>query len=393
MTLPNGWEEVPIFKYLDLVKSGVKKFEGIKVYIDTRSVETGIIKDKTTEVDYESKPSRANMQVQKGDVIFAKMKDTEKIYVIGEEDSDHLYSTGFAILRVNDKSKLHPKYVYFWLRTREFQRKKNKECTGATQKAINETKLRDFTIPVPPLDVQEKIIALLEKAEQIKDWRKEADSLSKDYLKSVFVDMFGDPANNTKKLPLKKLSEVCTKITDGTHHSPTNLNEGDYPYITAKHIKKDGIDLSNLTYVSKEVHKQIYNRCNPEKGDLLYIKDGVTTGIAQVNTLDYEFSMLSSLALLKMSNSLNVYYLKYLLNHSTMYEKIRSGMGGAAITRLTLTKINDLEIPLPPIEEQTKFSKLALHFENNQKYQKEVKLNIENLFNALMQKAFKGELL
>ena len=70
-------------------------------------------------------------------------------------------------------------------------------------------------------------------------------------------------------------------------------------YVTAKNIKSGGLDLSNITYVNEEVHREIYNRCNPEKGDILYIKDGATCGISTINNLDVEFSLLSSVALIK----------------------------------------------------------------------------------------------
>jgi len=193
--IPDGWEEVPLFKYLELVSSGVKQFQGTKKYIDTGALETGRIRGGV-DVDYATRPSRANMETKEGDVLFAKMKDTEKVYFISKKDVSHLYSTGFAILRIKDKAKLLPKYIYFWLRSNDFQRLKNKECTGATQKAIGETQLKKFKIIIPSIKVQERIIALLEKAEQIKNWRKEADALSKDYLKSVFVEMFGDLGKN-----------------------------------------------------------------------------------------------------------------------------------------------------------------------------------------------------
>ena len=62
-----------------------------------------------------------------------------------------------------------------------------------------------------------------------------------------------------------RLGEVCLKITDGTHHSPINTMSGTIPYVTAKNIKNEGIDLSDITYVTKEVHKEIYNRCNVDR--------------------------------------------------------------------------------------------------------------------------------
>ena len=98
----------------------------------------------------------------------------------------------------------------------------------------------------------------------------------------------------------RDLDSVCGKITDGTHHSPSQdeqTQSGEYLYITAKNIKEWGIDASNVTYVPERVHRPIYDRCNPEEGDVLYIKDGVTTGIATVNQLAEEFSLLSSVSI------------------------------------------------------------------------------------------------
>ena len=172
--------------------------------------------------------------------------------------------------------------------------------------------------------------------------------------------MFGDPIKNPMHWNMLSLKEACSKITDGTHHSPESYEVGDYKYVTAKNIKSTGFDFSNLSYVTKEVHDSIYSRCNSEKGDVLYIKDGATTGIAMVNTLDEEFSMLSSVALIKQNRSiLNGYYLCSVLNNKRMYEKIRSNMGGAAITRLTIAKINSIIVPVPPIELQNQFAQFV----------------------------------
>src|SRR5437773_1103633 len=67
------------------------------------------------------------------------------------------------------------------------------------------------------------------------------------------------------------LRAVCSKVQDGTHFSPKEQSrEGSYRYITAKNIKEWGIDLSDVTFIREDVHREIYSRCNPEKGDVLY---------------------------------------------------------------------------------------------------------------------------
>lgn len=149
-----------------------------------------------------------------------------------------------------------------------------------------------------------------------------------------------------------RLGEICIKITDGTHHSPTNIQSGKYKYVTAKNIKDEGVDLSNITYVNEQIHKEIFSRCNPEKGDILYIKDGATTGIVTINNLEEEFSMLSSVALLKLPTYVYNKYLMYTMRSPFYYQATRNEMFGVAITRVTLEKISKATIPLPSLHEQ-----------------------------------------
>ncbi|PPA79865.1 MAG: EcoKI restriction-modification system protein HsdS [ANME-2 cluster archaeon HR1] len=100
------------------------------------------------------------------------------------------------------------------------------------------------------------------------------------------------------------------------------------------------------------MHEEIYNRCDPEPGNILYIKDGATTGIVTINDLNEQFSMLSSVALLKNPSKIYNRYLLYVLKSPYFYSLMRDDMSGVAITRITLTKLNKALIPLAPFEEQ-----------------------------------------
>lgn len=309
------------------------------------------------------------------------------------EDNKANVNQHVCIIRLKDFETVDPFYLSYFLASPSFQRHIMKINAGATRQALNFSQIGKFKIPIPPIQTQKKIVKIVKKAEKLKEWRAEANELADDYLESVFLDLFGDPLKNPNNWDIGKLGEICTKITDGTHHSPPNSENGDFPYITAKNIKKNGIILDNISYISKELHDEIYKRCDPKIGDVLYIKDGVTTGIAVVNDLDYEFSLLSSVALLKLGEKLNPYYLAHLLNSENMYRRIRYDMGGAAITRLTLVKIKKIKIPIPPIELQNQFASIVQQVESIKSFQSQSKQQIDNLFNTLMQKAFKGELL
>ena len=149
-----------------------------------------------------------------------------------------------------------------------------------------------------------------------------------------------------------RLPRVLKKLTDGTHHSPPNGPSGAFMYVTAKNIKTDGVLLDGITYVSKEVHDEIFSRCDPSFGDLLYIKDGATTGIATINQVKGPFSMLSSVALLKPSEAIFNRYLLWAMRSPFFYAETREAMKGAAITRVTLSVMAASLLPLPPLAEQ-----------------------------------------
>lgn len=279
-----------------------------------------------------------------------------------------------------EEGVVSPDYIYYYLKGYKWIGA-NKAVMGMT---LNKRSISTNVFAYPPLSEQQRIVSELDLLsgiiEKKKAQLKEYDALAQ----SIFYDMFGDPVTNEKGWEVKKLGEVCGKITDGTHNSPINTEKGDYLYITAKNIKRDGIILDNITYVSADVHKSIYERCNPQYGDILYIKDGITTGIATINTLKEEFSLLSSVALLRPKECLINYYLKSVLNMPSQYTNIRESMGGAAITRLTIAKINVIKIPLPPLSLQQSFASKIEAIERQKSLIQQSITEAETLFNSRM---------
>ncbi|MBU1376325.1 MAG: restriction endonuclease subunit S [Alphaproteobacteria bacterium] len=153
------------------------------------------------------------------------------------------------------------------------------------------------------------------------------------------------------------LSDVCTKITDGTHHSPKTIfadpGDGRFLYVTSKNVRNDGLDLCEVGYISRADHDPIFSRCNPELGDILLTKDGANTGNVCPNTIEEPFSLLSSVCLLKPDRSkIEPQYLLYYLQSEIGLSQIVGQMTGAAIKRIILKTIKAASIQLPPLEEQ-----------------------------------------
>jgi type I restriction enzyme S subunit len=268
----------------------------------------------------------------------------------------------------------------------EFKELVRNLSTGSAQPNVSTKNIEELQIPLPPLPIQQEIIQALDLIYKNANMAKAATASIKSQMAAVMRSV------GARGFEKKKLGDVCDKITDGTHFSPPNVLSG-IPYITAKHLKQDVINFySNPTYISKQHHAEIYSRCTPKKGDVLYIKDGATTGIAAVNEYEFEFSMLSSLALIKPNKlKLNSYFLSsYLNNEIVKKELIRSYMAGAAIKRFTLDKINKFEIVLPSIDLQNSYE---IKWKKLQESINNVKASHStSLFSSLIQQAFNGTL-
>lgn len=302
--------------------------------------------------------------------------------------NEHLFR-----LSINSEKALS-KYVYYYLRSKRGNNELMKDFRGATIGGITRNFVDFVTVPVPKnKKIQYQIVKVLDKIQEVIRNRQAQITALDELTQSVFLEMFGDPKANPKNFKYRKLIELCLKITDGTHHSPPMVENG-IPYISAKHLGKGYLDFySNPAYVSKEDHEKIYKRCDPIKGDVLYIKDGATTGIAGINHYEFEFSMLSSLALIRTnSEKLNNYYLVHYLNNERVKEEAIGNMSGGAIKRLTINKINNFLIMVPPIELQLEFASKIIEIEKKKELLKSSLDNFINLYNSLLQNAFNGSL-
>ena len=308
-----------------------------------------------TETTQKIKPEgmKKSRYVQPGDFLLSNSMSFGRPYILKTDGCIH---DGWLVLR--DKNSFFDKrFLYYYLSAKPTYEKFKMIAVGGVVNNLNSEMVRKISVPVPCKAEQIEIANLLDIVNRIILKRKQTLQKLDELVKARFVELFGDPISNPMNWNKRTLKEVCTKLNDGTHFSPESFSMGDYKYITAKNIKASGFDFSNITYVPEAVHRPIFERCNPEQGDVLYIKDGATTGIAIVNTLKEEFTLLSSVALLKQNrNVINGYFLAALLNNADMYSDIRNNMGGAAITRLTIAKLNAVKVIVPPLDLQNRFA-------------------------------------
>ena len=149
-----------------------------------------------------------------------------------------------------------------------------------------------------------------------------------------------------------QLKFFCKLITDGTHFSPTTVENG-WPYITAGDVHGIGLDYNSAKRISEEDFQLLVAQgCQPLKGDVLLVKDGATTGRVGFVDSDTPCVILSSVAMLRPADNADGHYLMYLLASDFLQKQILVSMAGSAMPRTTLTKLTKYIGLLPPLHEQ-----------------------------------------
>jgi type I restriction enzyme S subunit len=262
----------------------------------------------------------------------------------------------------------------------------------AAQAGFNKGDLEEFEFSLPPLDQQKKIAAILDAADTYRQKTKALITKYDELTQSLFLDMFGNVKDNPHNFNIVSLNDICTKITDGEHGTVERLNTGKL-YLMARNIRDNYIDLNNVSYISDKDHQRIYKRCGAEKGDLLLVCVGATIGRTCITPEMEDFSLARSVALLKPKKEIiDSFFLYSVLSSNYLQEVIKWSGNSSAQAGLYTGKIKKLEIFLPPIILQNQFADSVKAIEA-QKAQAQASLaQAEDLFNSLLQRAFKGEL-
>ena len=148
-----------------------------------------------------------------------------------------------------------------------------------------------------------------------------------------------------------RLGELLYKLTDGAHSTPKYTEEG-IPFISVKDLSSGYLNFDSCKYITEEEHSILFNRCNPEFGDILLTKVG-TTGIPVIVDTDKQFSLFVSVALLKFNQlKLSNIFLKYLINSPLVQIQAKENTKGVGNKNWVMRDIANTIIPLPPLAEQ-----------------------------------------
>ena len=373
---------------VEIVGEACQPFTGYKKYVSTGAVDINHFCDDEIElVDYGGKPSRANLIAKSGDILFAKMIGTKKTLHLDEDAAQNIYSTGFCAVRARP-TILTDRCLYHLLTSKAFLDQKDKNCSGATQKAITNAGLSKITIKVPSIGQQASIVQQLDRIVSIIALRQSELQKLDDLVKARFVEMFGMIDNNPYHFPMATLKEVCYKITDGKHGGCETETDSGYYYVGAREIYDGCIHYDTAPQISYADFAKDYKRCNIEPGDVVIVNTGATIGKTAIATspLTEHTLLQKSVALLKVkSEIINAEFLRhcYMVNPS-MY-KVESA---SAQPNLLLSKMNATRIYLPPLALQEQFAALVAQVDKSKVVVLKALDKAQTLFDSLMQQYF-----
>ncbi len=368
-------------------ESGAEDF----LYVDLSSVDKdtkSIVPEDVSIVSPAEAPSRARQIIASGDVLVSTVRpNLNGVALVPYQFDGATASTGYCVLRPNP-SKLDSKYLFYWVQNSRFVELMIKQATGANYPAVSDRVVKAAEIPLPPLAEQKRIAAILDKADAVRRKRQQAIDLADQFLRSVFLEMFGDPVTNPKGWPTAKFGEVGTLDRGKSKHRPRNdpaLLGGPYPLIQTGDVanSKGYIKTFKSTY-SELGLKQ--SRMWPA-GTLCIT---IAANIAKTGVLTFDACFPDSVVGFKPNGYVTVEYVRYWMGF--LQKMLEANAPESAQKNINLEILRGLEIPVPPQELQEQFT--AIIGKANQltaKADSSVQSG-DDLFGALGAQAFSGQL-
>lgn len=375
-------------KFLDcisIVGATPSKFHGTKKYVSTGAVATTEIDEsEVVEVTYEDRPSRANLSAEAGDILFAKMQGTRKTLLLDSETEKNIYSTGFYAVRANPEV-ITTECLYYLIDSELFLAQKDKNCSGATQKAITNGGMAKIEISVPALSEQGIFVDKLKHLTQLIADKKKQLNLFDEIIKSRFIEMFGDPKNNPNGYLKKRLKDTCRVITGNTPSRAVSEYYGN----SIEWIKTDNI-------VEGMLHPTVATESLSEKGldvgrtvesdsILMTCIAGSLSSIGRVCVTDRKVAFNQQINAIE-PNDYNALFLYVMLQLSKEYliEEINMALKGI----LSKSKLEGKVFIVPPMDLQQRFAAFVEQVDKSKLAIQQSLEKLEILKKALMQQYF-----
>ncbi len=365
------------FRYIDL--SAVDQ--------DTKAI------TEAREIACSDAPSRARQLVAAGDILVSTVRPNLNGVARVPNDLDGATaSTGFCVLRPDPK-KLDGNYLFQWVKSSAFVDDMVNKATGASYPAVSDRIIFDSLLPLPPIEEQRRIAAILDQAETLRTQRRTALVQLHSLTQSIFLDMFGAPDKNPKGWAIGKIGDMLESASYGT--SEKSGTEGEFPVLRMNNLTRTGeLDLENLKYM--DLTSKDYERYLVKAGDVLFNRTNSAELVGKTTIVPSSAPPLAYagyLVRLRVNDANHPLYLARFLNTSYAKRMLR-GMCKSIVgmANINAKEIQAMRIALPPLPLQQTFATRIQAIEALKATHRSALAALDALFASLQQRAFRGEL-
>lgn len=334
-------------------------------------------------------PSRARKAIRKGDVLVSTVRpNLNAVAMVPAYLDGHIASTGFCVLRPN-RAVIEPRYLFYRTLTPEFVTALTARVRGISYPAVSDKDVKQIEVPLPPLAEQRRIVEILDRADDLRRLRAEADARANRILPSLFVRMFGDPATNSMHWPIKRIGEVCDIVSGATPRTERpEFWGGGIPWATPKDLSE--LDGWSLDRTARTLTGEGLASCSaamvPEGSVLLSSR----APIGLVAVAGMPMCTNQGFKNLVCGPDVDPWYLFGWCRIRTMY--LQSLGRGATFKEISKRIVESIELPLPPMQRQRRFRSRLMNLTSVHRARIQSARRIANLFRVLLGRAFSGSL-
>jgi type I restriction enzyme S subunit len=334
----------------------------------------------------------------KGDIIIEKSggSPTQPVgrVVYFEAEGTYLTNNFTAVLRPI-KEQVYPKYLHYILFTNHkfgFTSAYQNKTTGIINLQLSKY-VDGLQIPLPPLSVQQKIAAILDAADELRQKDKALVAKYDELTQALFLDMFGDPVSNPKGWEIMYLEDVSDEIVDCPHSTPPYIDKiTEFPCIRTTELKNGNIDWSKMKYLDENSYLNRVKRLVPEAGDIVYGREG-TFGEAAIIPPNCKMSLGQRVMLFRPNKEIvTSTFLHSIVRSKSVYNQALKVNIGATVGHVNVKDVKKFRLIVPSLVLQNQFGEGVKAIEEQKSIAQKSALKSEELFNSLLQQAFNGEL-
>lgn len=333
----------------------------------------------------------AKQTVESNDVLLSRIvPHIRRASVVGANRGRRLIASGeWLVFR---SPEIDPRFLRYFLVGDPFHVRFMQTVSGVGGSLLRAkaTEVAKIQLPVPPMEMQKRIVKLLDEAEELRKLRAQADRRTADLIPAIFHEMFGGNQFNAARI-----GDLTLLVTSGATPrggDKVYVTEGPH-FIRSQNIQMNRIDLSDVVCLPIYVHEQMA-RTKVAVGDVLLNITGASIGrVAWVDKLDREANVSQHVCLIRPNpDLLNATYLSVFISLPTTQQFILQVQSGASRQALNHQQVRALEIPLPPSSLQKEFATRIGEIRALETDQSTSRQRLNDLFSSLLHQAFQGEL-